>query len=382
MREDIETGVDRLIQLIEKEEKISVSQAAKSLGVSKLVVSEWAEFLEEEQLITLEYSLSQTYLKLREVSDKELAKHAKDFSNKKDMFIRKVDSALMQLEQHHDNAQQVKEQFVALKKDLGGEVDAVRKQLKELEKYEKAKQAIDEDIENEFAKYEKKITQAHSLLEQERKRFSSLLGELDEQEEALGEQEKSLESLESLKDSLSQKADEIDELLVRAKKELTEQSQGITKTHKHIDSLKEQIANERSRVDSIETKNLDSLEQQRKKHEKEIKAMHEEIVLAAQEAKKRINKDVEESKKVAKKFEKFFKNRLDGDKELEELEKQRKQLAAEYELLHKSAVSFRVAGKAQTHKQLVDLQKKFDTLEKQHTSYKKKLQEIAKHMFG
>ena len=382
MRDNIETGVDRLIKLIDKEEKISISHAAKSLGVSKLVVTEWAEFLEKEQLITIEYSLSKTYLKPREISDKDLAKHAKDFGNKKDMFVRKVDSALMQLEQHHDNAEQVKKQFVALKKDLGGEVDAVRKQLKELEKYEKAKQDIDEDIEKEFDKYEQKITKAHDLLEQERKRFSSLLGELTEQEEELKEQEKGLKSLESLKESLSEKADEIDELLTKARKELKEQSHGIDDTHKHIDSLKDKIAKERSHVDKIETKNLDSLEKQREEHEKEIKQMHAEIVSQAQQAKQRINADVKESKKVAKEFEKFFENRLDGDKQLQELEKQQKKLQEEYERLKKSAVSFKVAGKAKTHKQLSELQKQYEKLEKQHSSYKKKLKEIAEHMFG
>jgi hypothetical protein len=44
----IETGVDRLVELVGQKKKISQEDASKELGVSVAVIQEWAEFLEEE----------------------------------------------------------------------------------------------------------------------------------------------------------------------------------------------------------------------------------------------------------------------------------------------------------------------------------------------
>ena len=40
----IQTGVDRLVQLVKQSKRISVPDAAKTLNVSKVVVEEWADF--------------------------------------------------------------------------------------------------------------------------------------------------------------------------------------------------------------------------------------------------------------------------------------------------------------------------------------------------
>ncbi len=58
----IETGVDKLVKLVEAKKKISTSEAAKLLGASNAVIDVWADFLEEEGIISLEYKLATTYL--------------------------------------------------------------------------------------------------------------------------------------------------------------------------------------------------------------------------------------------------------------------------------------------------------------------------------
>ena len=58
----IETGVDRLVNLVNTEKKISIDDAAKKLNVSKVVVQEWAEFLEEENILGIDYKFSKTFL--------------------------------------------------------------------------------------------------------------------------------------------------------------------------------------------------------------------------------------------------------------------------------------------------------------------------------
>ena len=46
----IETGVDKLVNLVNTSGRISSLDAAKELGVSSAVIMEWADFLEEEGL--------------------------------------------------------------------------------------------------------------------------------------------------------------------------------------------------------------------------------------------------------------------------------------------------------------------------------------------
>ena len=45
----IQTGVDKLVEVIGTSKRISLDDATKKLGVSTQVVQEWAEFLEREK---------------------------------------------------------------------------------------------------------------------------------------------------------------------------------------------------------------------------------------------------------------------------------------------------------------------------------------------
>lgn len=159
-----ETGVDRLMGLISEKKKVSVTQVAKELGVSKLLVTEWADFLADEKLITIEYSLSKTYLKEREVPDKEVAKKVKEYVTKKEGFVRKVESALAKLESDGTGVALVKKEFDALKKSLGSQVEEVREERDELKKYENLRASVDKDMQKEPDNYHKSVSQASSAL--------------------------------------------------------------------------------------------------------------------------------------------------------------------------------------------------------------------------
>ena len=47
----IETGVDKLVSLINAKGRVSSQDAAIQLGVSTIVIMEWADFLEEEGIL-------------------------------------------------------------------------------------------------------------------------------------------------------------------------------------------------------------------------------------------------------------------------------------------------------------------------------------------
>ncbi len=77
----LQTGVDKLVSLIKEKKKISMPQAAKQLGVSQVVVEEWADFLEEEDIISIEYRLATPWLvdkKIKKEEDKKDKKEKKE----------------------------------------------------------------------------------------------------------------------------------------------------------------------------------------------------------------------------------------------------------------------------------------------------------------
>ena len=145
---DIETGVDRLVSLVAKVKNIDLNDAAKDLGVSESVVREWAEFLDEEGIISVEYGLSKVILSEKILTKKEAESKIKEYHSKKDAFVRKVETTLQILESETEEFDKIKAEFAELKNDIGSEMDEVKEELDELRHYEDLKHNIDNDIRN------------------------------------------------------------------------------------------------------------------------------------------------------------------------------------------------------------------------------------------
>ena len=63
----IETGVDKLVSLINSKKKVTVKESAKELGVGVSVIEEWADFLEEEGIINIDHKLTRSELIFKEM---------------------------------------------------------------------------------------------------------------------------------------------------------------------------------------------------------------------------------------------------------------------------------------------------------------------------
>jgi hypothetical protein len=71
----IQTGVDKLINLLNQEDKISIADAAKKIGILPKILQTWVDFLVEEKVINIEYKFTQPYIYLnRSEEDQKQAK--------------------------------------------------------------------------------------------------------------------------------------------------------------------------------------------------------------------------------------------------------------------------------------------------------------------
>lgn len=91
---NIQTGVDRLVALVKEKGKIAIDEAAKTLGVSKDNVQEWADFLEEESIIEIKYGLAKTYLVDRKLTKTESVQQERQYEQRRETYVGAVDASI------------------------------------------------------------------------------------------------------------------------------------------------------------------------------------------------------------------------------------------------------------------------------------------------
>ena len=129
----IETGVDKLVELIKHEKKISIKSAALKLGVSASLVEEWANFLEEEELIEINYQITTPYLIDKQLSKQQLDQKKDEFYKDKEILLKKAENTLDFLDDQGTEIKTIREEFQKFRKDIEKEVESAKKNLKELE---------------------------------------------------------------------------------------------------------------------------------------------------------------------------------------------------------------------------------------------------------
>lgn len=97
MEINITTAIDSLVDLVKKHKRIGLDEASKLLGVPTNILNEWASFLEEENILEVEYKFTTPYL--IEKGGKEKAKVGKkELEENKKLILRKLDYTLSKLE--------------------------------------------------------------------------------------------------------------------------------------------------------------------------------------------------------------------------------------------------------------------------------------------
>lgn len=60
----VKTGVDELLELLKKVDKIALTDAAQQLGVSSSLLQSWVDFLVEEEVVGIEYKFTKPIIYL------------------------------------------------------------------------------------------------------------------------------------------------------------------------------------------------------------------------------------------------------------------------------------------------------------------------------
>lgn len=371
----IETGVDKLVNLINTTGKISSYDAAKELGVSNTVVMEWADFLEEEGIINIEYKFTKPYLVTRKLAKKDIQEKAKEFSGKKDVFVRKAEGSLIFINRESKKLKSIKEEFDNIKRDLGFDLGTIKNDLQELTKYEQLKIDLDKKIGEQKTSSMDKIQEMIRQISRERQKYHSILMELKNEEKALGKEKSEARSIEEserlVEDKLSSLKDIINKIGSRVKSEeekVMVSKSNIQRLSAMADGIMARIEKEKSLIEPLVQRSEGQAEN--------IRQLQSTIIKKIEDKEKKLKG----TKKASAKLREFFKKKLGVLTFIEKVNEDRNDLENDLIGLIKKAKSFQLTSKsADIGSQIVSLEKKFKGVDDKKKFFEKELKKLSSY---
>jgi len=377
-QKSIETGVDKLVDLINRRNRITINEAANELGVSVPVVQEWSDFLEDEGLITIDYKLSKTYLCERKLNKGEVEKKVKEYSSKKDAFTRKVETALKSLEKETEGLDRIKEEFAKLKDSIGSDIDQVREELQELRHYEDLKKNIDKDIIQQRLDYQEMLENVHRQIAEQKKKHDVFIEEIASERTKIEESKVEMSYLEKRADNVKKRIDALKEILKSIESRIEEEKESLQDSLQKMNSDIKDADSLQKDLKFRMTTELEPIMNTANEREEKIILVQESILKKISAKNKEIDKYRLQSMEAADKFKAFFDRKAKTQDIINSLDKEKAELMKAMQELIAKATSFNLSLKNTDVKNYVkDLQKSFDELEKKRGGFVKKMNELT-----
>ncbi len=378
----IETGVDKLVELVERKKKISIAEAAKELSVPKSVIEEWASFLEEKEIINTSYSLTNTYLVKREISKSELEKKKKEIESHKEAFVRKVESALALIEKETAGLSELKENFRNLSSEIEEHVKKVQKDLEKLERYEDLKKEIDNEIVSQRARFEEELEKVRRDIESKRKKYGGFLRDVDEEERRIEEEIKRSRNLEETEEILQEKITSLKKTLLAIEEGIKSERGVIKEDREHLERLKKD-ADELKEVFKEKQRELNRLVKESAEKEEKIIALQEKILKDIVCKKSKTSEEVLSAEKAKEKFREFFDRKIKTDILLDKISTDVQKLERDLQKLRDEAMVLELKGKTKgLREHIAELEKKFETILKRKKIFESEILQLRDIVHG
>src|SRR3989338_4697209 len=369
----IETGVDRLVNLVDEKGRVSSADAAKELGVSTTVVMEWAEFLEEEGVIKIEYRFTKPFLIARKLAKKDIQEKAKEFSGKKEVFVRKAEGSLSFLEKESEKLKSLKEEFGKIKKELGIDIGSVNNELEELKNYEQLKLSLDRKIEEQKALSMNKLQEITQQILREKKKYQDMLSNIKEEEKILERDKVEASSLEESEKLVRQKLDAVRGIMQKVEAKTKTEEEDIKNVRGHIQNMENLAKAAEARIEK-ERSLIEPLVKQSQMQTEKIKELQQAVISKIESKEKKLSK----AKEASKKMKEFFKKKMGVFDIIEKVNWDRNDLERELIELIKKAKSFRLSSKSRDiGTEIVDLEKKFKDVDDKKKAFEQELKKLG-----
>jgi len=374
----IETGIDKLVGLVGRKKKVSTDEAAKELGVSNVIVQEWADFLEEEGIISIEYSLSKVFLVEKKLTKKEIQKKSKEYGDKKDAFIRRVEVAMHNLDIETKNFEKIKTEFMKLKEGLGGEVEKIHEQLGEIKHYEDLKKNMDQEILNQRKEYNQLMAETELKISAEQKRYEDIIVSIKKERESVKTEEGRLKDVEKEEIILKDKLKALAKVIELIDSKISEERNVIIKSEKRVESLERMADKVEDELKKKKTDIITPLIEMSHSHKEKIIKIQDDILNKIKQRKTDIETLSSKGREQAANFEKFFSKKSQIDKLFKEVEDNKSDLKKEMETMINQARAFNVAvSTGDMKKHIQELLNRYEKVEKKKQNMKGSMDKLV-----
>ncbi len=266
----IETGIDKLLQIVIDAGKVSDKDAAKQLGKSVDTVEEWANFLEDEGLISIESKLGKNILVAKKQTHKEVKEKAEEVSADALEYDQKIEKYLKKLEEDHTEMKEIDTEFRQITDNIDKNFSALSKKLGIVTDYRKEHTEIDKrrsELEN---KYQEKLDVLEKRLLQEKKEYIRALADVQTGEDMLEEEQENIQKirnqidrmLELIKSELDRQTKKLqmnEEIILKGSARALRIKRDIQSTTEELDRVEDQVDKSKKQLEDMEEKFLDDM---------------------------------------------------------------------------------------------------------------------------
>ncbi|VVB66330.1 Chromosome partition protein Smc [Candidatus Gugararchaeum adminiculabundum] len=259
----ISTAVDKLIKLVHSKGKIELGEAAKKLGLPPGSLEEWAQVLEEEGIIKIEYHLTRVFLVWAGATETQIVEKTDELSGKKQEVMGKVATVSAAFQSNSSELEELEKRFKSAAKAMDPKLLKSIEMVSKLENLLRKKEELNGRFEQLLSSSQEKIKSMDSTLveaEEKAARVSAKLSEVEKKAPKYQEPPE-LALLEERIGKISTKTDEkFTKGLARVRKEKEEFKElftalstisDIKKLQKEVESSKDQV---RQALQDLETK--------------------------------------------------------------------------------------------------------------------------------
>ncbi len=374
----ITTGVDKLVELVAAKKRISIDDAAKKLSVPKVLIEEWADFLEEREVIGIEYKFATPYLVYKEMSQQDTQTRVKKFSQRKEGFERRVEIATQTIDKEAAGLSELKTEFNRLSKELEKKVGHAKEELRLLSRYDEMKKAVDSQILAQEKLFEEKRAAMEKQVELNKRAISRYLAQVAEKQTELDHEQEVAAMLKKSEEALERR---LQTILAQAKQFETKFEHDqllVDGTIKKIQQLK-QLSEQAKKDITTQKKNMDPLLQESKKYETELKRLKKQFLdkISATDIKQSAL-NAKEITQLRAEFEQFFNKKTNAEKIIGELTAELTDMKKDLKDLTEEAALVKLSTKTKKVEDYVkDFEKKFDKLEAKRNKFKTDMGKLA-----
>ncbi|MCF7865940.1 hypothetical protein K9M18_00710 [Candidatus Woesearchaeota archaeon] len=376
---NITTGVDRLIKLLNQKNKVTLEEVAIELNLEEETVQEWLELLEKEGLVKITSNLSKTWIESNKIEKKIVENAAGEIQSKKEAFARKIEIAIKTLNKDTSGFEEVKREFLSIQSRIKDELDTARKEMKELEQYDKLKKNINKEIEEQQKTYAQFTKAYENQIADFTKKELQIINRLKKEEDNADKLEKSVNELLKTKKAAEETITKAVEDLKTVAKEIGKEMNQISKTEKSIKSIKNELVDFNIHIQKNKEKQLNKLAERLNIDKQKIEQEHKDLLKNAKMTVTELKTYSQTEKVLFKNFETLFGKKLKIKDLIETIQKEKNELKKELEDLEIRVKTFTIITKDPKIKsQMNEIEKTLKKYEERKKTIMSKIIDLTK----